>query len=168
MKMSRRAKRMSRHFARNKKQPSLNLVSLMDIFTILVFFLMVNQSDVKVLQNNESIKMPESHAEKLPEEALVVFVNKDQILVQGRAVATVAEISGPDALIPSLQEELTYQASKQRVLSEEELEDGRAVTIVGDKQIPYALLKKIMATCAEANYTNISLAVNRKVASEGA
>jgi len=166
MKMSRRAKRMSRHFARNKKQPSLNLVSLMDIFTILVFFLMVNQSDVKVLQNNESIKMPESYAEKLPEEALVVFVNNENILVQGRAVAAVKDASGPEAIIPELQKELEYQASKQRVLSSEEQAEGRPVTIVGDKKIPYALLKKIMATCSEANYTNISLAVNRKLGKE--
>ena len=166
MKMSRRAKRMSRHFARNKKQPSLNLVSLMDIFTILVFFLMVNQSDVKVLQNNESIKMPESYAEKLPEEALVIFVNNENILVQGRAVAAVKDASGPDAIIPELQKELEYQASKQRVLSSEEQAEGRPVTIVGDKKIPYALLKKIMATCSEANYTNISLAVNRKPGKE--
>jgi len=166
MKMSRRAKRMSRHFARNKKQPSLNLVSLMDIFTILVFFLMVNQSDVKVLQNNESIKMPESYAEKLPEEALVVFVNNENILVQGRAVAAVKDASGPEAIIPELQKELEYQASKQRVLSSEEQAEGRPVTIVGDKKIPYALLKKIMATCSEANYTNISLAVNRKPGKE--
>jgi len=166
MKMSRRAKRMSRHFARNKKQPSLNLVSLMDIFTILVFFLMVNQSDVKVLQNNESIKMPESYAEKLPEEALVIFVNNENILVQGRAVAAVKDASGPDAIIPELQKELEYQASKQRVLSSEEQAEGRPVTIVGDKKIPYALLKKIMATCSEANYTNISLAVNRKLGKE--
>ena len=166
MKMSRRAKRMSRHFARNKKQPSLNLVSLMDIFTILVFFLMVNQSDVKVLQNNESIKMPESYAEKLPEEALVVFVNNENILVQGRAVAAVKDASGTDAIIPELQKELEYQASKQRVLSSEEQAEGRPVTIVGDKKIPYALLKKIMATCSEANYTNISLAVNRKPGKE--
>lgn len=166
MKMSRRAKRMSRHFERNKKQPSLNLVSLMDIFTILVFFLMVNQSDVKVLQNNETIKMPESTAEQLPEEALVVFVNNEQILVQGRAVASIKDILGPEAIIPTLKQELEYQAGKQRVLSSDELADGRAVTIVGDKKIPYALLKKIMATCADANYTNISLAVNRKVSKE--
>jgi len=166
MKMSRRAKRMSRHFARNKKQPTLNLVSLMDIFTILVFFLMVNQSDVKVLQNDESIKMPESHAEKLPEEALVVFVNNENILVQGRAVAAVKDASGPDAIIPELQKELEYQATKQRVLSSEKQAEGRPLTIVGDKKIPYALLKKIMATCSEANYTNISLAVNRKPGKE--
>ncbi len=166
MKMSRRAKRMSRHFARNKKQPALNLVSLMDIFTILVFFLMVNQSDVRVLQSSESIKLPESTAQSLPEEALVVFVNKDSILVQGRAVATVSDLQGEDALIPALKEELLYQASKQRLLTSEQEQEGRPITIVGDKLIPYNLLKRIMATCADANYTNISLAVNRKVTKE--
>jgi biopolymer transport protein ExbD len=166
MKMSRRAKRMSRHFARNKKQPSLNLVSLMDIFTILVFFLMVNQSDVKVLQNNESIKLPESSAQKMAEESLVVFVDDENILVQGRAIAKISEVAGPEAVIPQLKEELEYQSTKQRALVTESAEDERPVTIVGDKNIPYALLKKIMATCADASYTNISLAVNRKVVKE--
>ena len=46
MKLSRRAKRMRRHYSRMHRGGGLNLVSLMDIFTILVFFLMVNSSDV--------------------------------------------------------------------------------------------------------------------------
>ncbi|HBX40956.1 MAG TPA: biopolymer transporter ExbD, partial [Marinobacter adhaerens] len=41
MKTSRKAKRIRRHYGRMKKSGGLNLVSLMDIFTILVFFLMV-------------------------------------------------------------------------------------------------------------------------------
>ncbi|GAA3937505.1 biopolymer transporter ExbD [Litoribacillus peritrichatus] len=166
MKMSRRAKRMSRHFARNKKQPALNLVSLMDIFTILVFFLMVNQSDVKVLESNDSIKLPESQAESLPEEALVIFVNKENILVQGRSVAKVSELNGSEALISSLRDELLYQASKQKLVAEGVEQEGRPITIAGDKEIPYNLLKRIMATCADANYTDISLAVNRKASKE--
>lgn len=163
MKMSRRAKRMSRHFNRNKKQPGLNLVSLMDIFTILVFFLMVNQSDVKVL-NNDSIKLPYSTAEKMPAEALMILIDKENILVQGRAISKVEDAVKAGELIEPLKQELLYQASRQAPVEGDEI--VRPITIVGDKKIPYGLLKKIMATCAEANYTNISLAVNRKVNKE--
>jgi biopolymer transport protein ExbD len=35
----------------------------------------------------------------------------------------------------------------------------REVTIMGDKTTPYAILKKIMFTCSEADYGKVSLAV---------
>lgn len=56
MKQSLRAKRMAKHHRRLNQAPKMNLVSLMDIFTILVFFLLVNSSDVEVLQTDKSIK----------------------------------------------------------------------------------------------------------------
>ena len=58
-----RAARMDRHHKRHKQGVSLNLVSLMDIFTILVFFLLVNSSDVEVLPNAKDVQLPESIAE---------------------------------------------------------------------------------------------------------
>jgi len=38
----------------------------------------------------------------------------------------------------------------------------KAVTIMGDKQIPYRLLRKVMVTCARANFSDVSFAVLRK------
>jgi biopolymer transport protein ExbD len=162
MKHSARAKRMQRHQGRLKKQSSLNLVSLMDIFTILVFFLLVNSSDVEVLEANKDIKLPDSVSEKKPEDTLVVMLNNEQLIVQGRKVADVAAIMGSQELtIAALEQELQYQASKRPVLTEEEQKKGRAVTIMGDKAVPYQLLKRVMTTCAGAEYRNISLAVNK-------
>ena len=86
MKMSRRAKRMERHHKRGRRLPGFNLIALMDIFTILVFFLLVNSSDVEVLPNTKSLKLPESVANKKPEETLVVMVNDKDILVGGTYV----------------------------------------------------------------------------------
>ena len=82
MKMSRRAKRMDRHHKRNKGRAVLNLVSLMDIFTILVFFLLVNSGEVQVLPNAKALVLPESKAIQEPKETLAVMVNRDEILVQ--------------------------------------------------------------------------------------
>ena len=67
MNTSRRAKRMERNHKRNK-QSSLNLVSLMDIFTILVFFLLVSSSNVQQLPNSKDISLPTSVADKAPKE----------------------------------------------------------------------------------------------------
>ncbi len=166
MKMSRRAKRMQRNHKRNANKSSLNLTALMDIFTILVFFLMVNQSEVEV-QSSDAIQLPASLADNKPNENVTVLVSKDDILVQGRAVistAVASKISGEE--IAELKKELDYLASRSP-LPDELKAQGRPVTIMGDKDIPYALLKKVMNTCAKAEFNNISLAINQKPPAAG-
>ena len=162
MKKSLHAKRMDRSHSRAKKTSKLNLVSLMDIFTILVFFLLVNSSEVEVLQTDKSIKLPESIAEQKPEETLVVMVSKENILVSGRAVADVPNLTfNEDGLIVGLKEELDYQASRKPYADEEAEKLGRNVNIMADKDTPYTLLKKVMSTCARSDYRNIALAVSQ-------
>jgi biopolymer transport protein TolR len=160
---SARAKRMEKHHKRNKGAGALNLVSLMDIFTILVFFLLVNSSDVETLPNSKDIQLPESIAEGKAKESVVIMIGEEDILVQGAAVAKVADVmatTGND--IPALREALKSQ--NDRVMRRAAQDDiaGREVTIMGDKDIPYRLLKKVMATCTESDYGQISLAVLQK------
>ncbi|GAB1260881.1 ExbD/TolR family protein [Aurantivibrio plasticivorans] len=162
MKQSMRARRMERHHKRSKNQSKLNLVSLMDIFTILVFFLLVNSSDVEILQTNKSIELPQSISEQRPDTTLVVTVSQENIVVAGRAVATIAEITSSEANdIPGLTKELKYQAERAGPLPEDKQQQGRPITIMGDKEVPYTVLKKIMTTCATNEYRNISLAVSK-------
>jgi len=182
MKPSLRAKRKARHHKRLGKTSKLNLVALMDIFTILVFFLMVNQSEVRVLQNTKDLKLPVSVAEQLPYENIVISVLKDAVLVQERLIWTLpkattntnANTNGTlsaqsvEDLVNALKSELTYQTNKRPELSEQEETHGRAVTIIGDATVEYDLLKQIMAVCAEANYRNMSLAVEQIAAKNSA
>lgn len=161
MKQSLRARRMDRHHKRSKGQGKLSLVSLMDIFTILVFFLLVNSSEVEVLQTHKSIDLPKSVADQKPENTLVVMVNSDSILVNGRKVASTPDVLATDGeKIQALQEELDYLAAR-RPLTAAEQQQGRDATIMGDQDIPYTLLKKIMATLADTEYRNLALAVSR-------
>ncbi|MEE8308353.1 MAG: biopolymer transporter ExbD [Gammaproteobacteria bacterium] len=158
-----RAARMGRHHKRHNKGVSLNLVSLMDIFTILVFFLLVSSSEVEVLPNAKDLKLPESVAEERSRETVVVMVTKDSLLVQGRTIASVSEVLASDSIvIPALRAALQQQTD--RVLRQEAKEDilNREVTIMGDREIPYKLLKKVMATCTDADYGQLSLAVLQK------
>ena len=159
---SRRAKRMERHHKRGKGAP-LNLVSLMDIFTILVFFLLVNSSDVEVLPNTKDVQLPESIAEEKAKETVVFVIGDEDIIVQGTPVAKVKDVLalvGND--IPELRQALLSQ--NDRVLRREAQQDieSREVTIMADKDIPYRLLKKVMATCTQSDYGQISLAVLQK------
>ena len=154
---------MDRHHARHKKGVGLNLVSLMDIFTILVFFLLVNSSEVEVLPNARDVKLPESIAEAKARETVVVLITNDKLLVQGRVVGNIADImASDDIIIPELRAALESQTD--RVLRQEARDDvaNREVTIMGDREIPYSLLKKVMATCTQADYGQLSLAVLQK------
>jgi biopolymer transport protein TolR len=160
---SARARRMDKHHRRHRGGGALNLVSLMDIFTILVFFLLVNSSDVETLPNSRDIQLPESIAERKPEESVVVLIGEEEILVQGSPVVRIADVlalEGND--IAPLREALKSQ--NDRVLRRTARDDiaGREVTILGDKETPYKVLKKVMATCTAADYGQISLAVLQK------
>jgi biopolymer transport protein ExbD len=157
---SKRAKRMEVRHKRHKAAGALNLVSLMDIFTILVFFLLVNSSEVEVLPNAKDIQLPESIAEEKAKESVVILIGEENIIVQGTPIVKVSDVMrrrGND--IPELRQALLSQ--NDRVLRKEAQDDiaGREVTIMGDKDIPYRLLKKVMATCMESEYGKISLAV---------
>ena len=160
---SARAKRMEKHHRRNKGSGVLNLVSLMDIFTILVFFLLVNSSEVQTLPNTKDLELPESIAETKPDETVTILIGRTDILVQGEPVAKIADVlatKGND--IPALRQALLSQ--NDRVLRREARDNiaGREVTIMGDKDISYRLLKKVMATCTASDYGQISLAVLQK------
>ena len=50
--------------------------------------------------------------------------------------------------LAGLTKELQYQASRAAALSELAQVTGRSVIIMGDQNMPYKLLKRIMATCA--------------------
>ena len=160
---------MTRHHKRNKQKATLNMVSLMDIFTILVFFLLVSSTSVQDLPSAKTIKLPESIADKLPKETVVIVVSNEDILVQGNKIASVNSVlRSKDDEISALKDALLSQAKRIIV---KKAPDGkpvnRDVTIMGDKEIPYQLLKKIMYTCTLASYGNISLAVTRKVEKSG-
>jgi biopolymer transport protein TolR len=159
MSHSARAKRMERHHKR-ARPASLSLVSLMDIFTILVFFLLVNQSEVQALDVPKNIELPESMAMAKPAETVVVMVTPKELLVQGRAIATVAAIDAqPDLVIEPLREALKAQTDRYLRATAQADVAAREITILGDKSVPYRVLKKVMASCTDADYGKLSLAV---------
>ena len=162
--MSARAKRMQR-YNKLRKQPALNLVSLMDIFTILVFFLLVTSSSSQQLPNSKDLRLPTSTAKKAPKDTLIIMVTNDNILVQGRSVAQIDQVLAEESkLISGLKQELDFQSSNKTLVSGDAnaQKQGFAVTIMGDENLPYEILSRILATCRQANYTKIAFAANQK------
>lgn len=147
---------------RNQTMVDMNLVSLIDVFTILIFFLLSSASGVELLPSPKAVKLPESWAEKSPKETIVVVVNGSEIVVDGRKVASVPEVMATQGdLIAPLKAELDLLANRQVVRTENK-EQTKAITIMGDKDIPYTLLRKVMYTSARANFSDVSFAVRRK------
>jgi biopolymer transport protein ExbD len=159
---------MERHHERTGYKGAINLVSLMDIFTILVFFLLVNSSDGEVLPTLKSVELPQSVSEEKPRETVVVMVTGESILVQGNVVASVEQLlKEQDGKSNQLKQALDDLNSRVRTNNEDIDPARREATIMGDREIPYRLLKKVMATCSEAGFGHISLAVLHKSLQEG-
>jgi len=138
----------------------MTLVPFIDMLTILVVFLLVHTSDVDVLPNTKSISIPESISQKKPRPTVVVMITKSDLLVDGRSVAKINDvIQSEETVIASLREAL--QAQTDRVLVDAAKDDiaEREVTILGDRNTPYSVLRKVMATCTDADYGKVSLAV---------
>ena len=161
MKLTPRQRRAERR-GRNQTMVDMNLVSLIDVFTILIFFLLSNSGGVETLPSPRAVKLPESVAQTQPRETVIVVVSATEILVGGRKVASVADvIDVPGDLIVPLKAELDLQAGRQVIRKENEA-DSRRLTIMGDKDIPYRLLRKVMATGARANFSVVSFAVRQR------
>ena len=164
MKLTPLQKRAERR-GRNQTMVDMNLVSLIDVFTILIFFLLSNAGGVETLPSPKAVKLPESLAEKSPRETIVVVISGTEILVEGRKVASVADVIGTkDDLIATLKAELDLQAGRQVIRAENQAQ-SKAVTIMGDKDIPYQLLRKVMFTAARSNFSDVSFAVRQREAS---
>ena len=160
MRNSRRIKRMSRN---RMKLTKMNLTSLMDVFTILVFFLLVNSGSVEVLDAPKEVTLPESRVESKPRETVVILVSKDEVLVQGKLVALVADILGGES--STMNEIATRLAElKNNVIgtNTQIIAATQEVTILADKSVPFIVIKQIMSTCTREGYENVSLAVIQK------
>jgi len=160
MRDSRRMKRMGRN---KRKTSGLMLTPLMDVFTILVFFLLFHSSGRDVLEAPKQIKLPDSIVETKPRETVVILVSPKEVLVQGEAVVGTPILY--DDRIGNVREvtERLQQIDRNIIgISTKMVAESKEVTILADKTIPFKVLKKIMTTCTDSGYGKISLAVVQK------
>lgn len=163
MKKSTRARRMARHHGKHKTVAALNLTSLMDIFTILLIFLLVNNNNAAKLPDNKDIQLPESIAQELPSEVLTIQVSPIDIVVEGQRIAGTEDVrEQEERTVQALIDELQFRASQALAVNPEE---EREIMILADRDVPYVVIKKLMRSCMETPYTKVAFAV-LKVAEE--
>jgi biopolymer transport protein TolR len=151
-----RLKRRKRH----RGASHLALIPFIDMMTILVVFLLAHTAEVDILPNTKNISIPQSLSERKPSAAVVVMVTKDSVYVDGKLVGSIADIVANSGNV--------FAPLKTALLAQNELALGgsqnteiakREVTILGDRNTPYSVLKKIMLTCSDAEYGKVSFAV---------
>ncbi|MCA0892934.1 ExbD/TolR family protein [Microbulbifer agarilyticus] len=183
---SRRMKRMAR--SRKRKTPGMNLTSLMDVFTILVFFLLTNSASDEAIEAPKVITLPDSVVESKPRETVTLMVTHDEVLIEAKPVMATADLfQSEELVIEAIQQAMIQEVGKATTMAESELEEAKLalaeraaagedvteeaaallaeppeVNILADRTVPFSILKKVMSSCTNAGYTRISLAVIQK------
>lgn len=154
--MRRAGVRRGRVGAKSGGHGPLMLIPMIDILTILVVYLLVHAADTEILSNTRNVSIPQSVAEQKPRESTVVTVSRDMLYVNGDAVLTLAELrQAPGPVIEPLRAAL---ANQPRSLVDGEAE-RREVTLMAERSLPYAVLRKVIASSAAADYAKVSMAV---------
>lgn len=160
MRNTRRIKRMSRN---RLKITKMNLTSLMDVFTILVFFLLVNSGSVELIESPKNVTLPEARVETKPRETVVIFVSPEDVLVQGKIVARVDDIlEGQSSTVDPITSRLAELRENIVGPSTLAVAGSQEITILADKSVPFIVIRRIMSACTGEGYENVSLAVIQK------
>ena len=138
------------------------LTSLMDIFIVLVLYLLVNQSSGISLEPPDHVVLPDSGVDTPPRQSIVIALSERDVRIQGEAVVAMDEVVASDEL-----EIAPIRQAIERIKAEAEKQEGQAglhteVTVVADRTVPFKVLKKVMLSSSNAGYGKISFAVNQK------
>jgi len=148
--------RHARHGKSGGGHGPLALVPMIDMLMILVVYLLVHSADTEILPNTRNIAIPHSVSEQKPRPATVVTVTRDMLYVNGDAVVSVAEVGRTqEPVVEALRAALDRQAAPLLGGAAGPLE----VTVMAEKSLPYAVLRKVVASCSAADYSKVSLAV---------
>lgn len=163
----------------------LSLTAMVDLFTVLVVFLLQNYATTgEVIDIPEGVKLPEAHEVKDLKPANVVIVSDKGVAVNNDKVMEIAQVRASEdwnleplkiklmQLIQKGEEEKHALGNKIKNAVEkikagdkavdEEVDPYRKVTIQADKQLDFLTLKKVMYSVTEAGIVEINFAVMKR------
>lgn len=147
---------------------SLNITSMMDMFTIILLFLLKSySSDGAILTNTDGLVLPNSMSKKKPKEVnLQLGVTSEMVLLDNQAICPTEDVrkipqEDPDPFVPEIKEKLdTYYAQEEEMVKMGALMKVNGAIIVQlDKNMEFDVMFKIMNTCGKAGYNNMNFAV---------
>lgn len=148
----------------------LKLTSMIDMFTILIVFLLKSYSAVELnVISSPNLSLPTSISTKIPSETLILTVAKNAIIVEGKAVVELTKnydvvgMSPDELVIKSLYSVLSYHSKKLSKQAEAYGNDFKGeITLQGDKDISFKLLKRVIVTAGKAEFGEFKLATYKQ------
>jgi len=148
----------------------IQITSMVDMFVILLVFLLKSFSTSPVqITPNKDLTLPESTVSVDPEDVVKLVVSKNGIFVEDKKIVDLqsGELLPEDAdktdgqFIRKLFEELDMQAKKTRSIASvnETVEFDGKILMQADRDLPYAMLQKVLYTSMLAGYADMKLAV---------
>lgn len=157
-------------FLRRRSAPGLVLTPLLDMFTIILIFLIVSfEAEDQDFHFNEAIELPESSSRSVFKPAVSLAVTEDAILVEQKpTVEFDPQVGRPDqqyfddGQIPALVGELEGQFDAF-VKRRERDPDAEAIILVqADKSLDYDTLYLVLRSASVAGFSKYRLATMKK------
>ncbi|MEW6682393.1 MAG: biopolymer transporter ExbD [Nitrospirota bacterium] len=151
---------------RHLEPPRLNLTAMVDVFTVLLVFLLKSYSAEGTLTAAaQNLELPASTSSLTPQPTITITISEDTLFVDDERVGALVELTAGDApYIPELGQALKARVDKARLIAGSNPShsfQGR-VTILGDKNTPFATLERVMYTASLSEFGDIALAVYQK------
>lgn len=142
---------------------SLRLTSMMDMFTILLVFLLKSfSSEGQFVTVSPELTLPKSISTIKPKPAPIISVTKEWIMLDDKPLVKIDDLDlGASLQIPELQAALLDQKSIAEALGKQDERFGfhGKVVIMSDRDMTFAIIKRVMATCGVTGYNNMELLV---------
>ena len=162
MKSSHKIRRIERQYLQGSRTVPINIVSMIDIFAILVFYLLVSIAAVEMRPNPDNLQLPKSSSSDRPREATQLMVTQKEIMLNNVFVMNTADALAANVdVLPELENQLEQKVELLPDARTNQMTRGD-INILADKQIPYSLLKKVMTTSGKARFSRTSLAVTQR------
>lgn len=152
-----------------KKQEEAGLIitSLIDVFVIvLVFLLRTISAEGNLLTSADNLVLPMSaHAKSPTEISMIILGTEKNITVDGVPIAETSEVRKQDSLLIGSVAKVLIKKHEEEKKAEMlgVIKDAAGKVVVQfDKNLPYDVVTKVMATCGYAGYSNIKFAVLQK------
>lgn len=174
---------LSRRKGKRSVAALLSLTAMVDMFTVLVIFLLQNFSgDQQYLIVHKDIQLPKAQSTKDLKPAFVVTISKTEVILDKTVIATIDQVKnqGPEWMIQSLHDQLKAALDKAKVENAAKIQNQlqnvvsaskgqqamdpngwNKITIEADKDVDFLTVKKVMYTVTESGAGEINFAVTK-------
>jgi len=154
----------------------LNITSLLDMFTIMLLFLLVNFSSKEEKSKlHPDINLPVSTAELDSINAIDVVLTKDKLLLDNRVILNLRRGKFPknsvdgdrikpfyNALVKLKKKNKKLKRKRRRKMAKKYGKKHDVILFQSDKAIAFKMIDKVMMTTAQAGFEKFKFAVLQK------